>query len=128
MRSVETPTVRFELGADGIVRSRPLDTETEPTVEIAERDAAALARLLDGQRRPLVVTLAGVVPADGKVWAALIRSLPKNLTAMAIVSTNPAAMGQFPKAIGALIVPVKVFSNAEDASDWAAQFVESDSI
>ena len=120
VKSVSTPTVRFELSSDGIVNSYPVDPTITPTEEIVRVDVAALDELTAGHRVALIWDLRRAPRAGATAWKALIEGLPSSICAIAaVIDEESASLGSFPETMHSLMVPFRVFDDTDAAQVWA---------
>ena len=125
VRSVSTDTTHFTLRSDGIVVGRATNPETPRTRENVSAALDELELLLEGEPRPGLWDPRLVKQFPPSAWSVLISRLEQSMMALAIlvdVDTEK-ALGAFPEAIDAFLMPVRVFDDESDAIEWLLQFV-----
>lgn len=126
MNSVTTPTTQFTLRDDGIVVGIAINPEVPRTAGNVAASLDELEQLLDGDVRPGLWDARPAIGFPPAAWNTLIRRLLSSISALAIIADERVreAIGAFPSAMDALLIPVRVFDDEAAAIAWLQQFVE----
>ena len=96
------------------------------TAEDVAESFDRLDQLIGGVRRPGLWDPRDISSFPAGAWRMLIARLEKSFVALAILideSMEP-ALGAFPAAIDSLLIPVRIFHDEDEATQWLQQFVE----
>lgn len=126
MKSATAATIQFTLRDDGIVVGLHVNPDLVRTKKNVSAAYDVLEQLVEGKPRPGLwnLQLARAFPAEA--WRTAIRRMDKSVSALAIVADETArqAMGAFPAAIDALLIPTRVVDNEAEAIEWLQQFLD----
>ena len=125
MSSIETPTMVVSRRADGVIvgKERNFHLPRDP-----ERVGAAMnaAWELAGHKPCAALwDMRGSPRPNAEAWQLFIHRIPDLFVALAIVADEEAVevLGAFPATMDALLVPVRVFEDDEEASKWIGRYV-----
>lgn len=123
MRTVDTGFSRSTLDADGIVTTGPINDELPRTGEMVAEILAGIKSLVGSTPRPIMWT-PGDAHLDPRGWQTLIELVGKVAVAVAIVADDAARvrLGAFPGTADALLLPVRIFGEEDEARDWLLTF------
>ena len=129
MKHLSTNTVSYTLRDDGIVVGRAVNPEIVRTADDVAESFDRLDELIDGVRRPGLWDPREVQEFPPAAWRMLITRLERSMVALAILTDEKmeTALGRFPEAIDALLIPVRLFRDEDSAIEWLARFVEQES-
>ncbi|MFW2338882.1 MAG: STAS/SEC14 domain-containing protein [Acidimicrobiia bacterium] len=124
MRFVETGINQLTLRDDGVLVVRSINSDIPRTAEHVEEMYGALERLIDGRRCPVLWDPRPTRSIRPDGWVAIIERLEALFTAIAVVTDEQAAdlLGGYPEAWNALLMPVRRFSDEDEALEWLQRF------
>jgi hypothetical protein len=127
VRSVSTATTKFTFRDDGIVFGIDINPDTERTAQNVSDAMDMLNQLVEGQARPGLWDPRPGTGFPAEAWTTLIRRLPESISALAILADDRVrqGIGGFPAAIDSLLIPVRVFADEAEATEWLLQFVDA---
>lgn len=113
---------------DGIVLGVGVNPEIPRTAESVSAAFDMLYQLVGGKPRPDLCDPRPAHAFPPEAWRTLISRLPESISAFGIVADERVrqGVGAFPDAMNALLIPVRVFDNETDATEWLVQFVEAE--
>ncbi len=109
---------------DGVVVGRGLTGDAPRTYNEVMENLEVLRTVTGGKAVPGLWDPGAVPKYEPDALRALIAGLEKSLTALAIVlpSVDGPALGAFPDAINAFLLPVRVFGDEAEALEWLREF------
>ena len=124
MKSIGTDTVTFTLRDDGIVIGRAINPGVQRNDMNVAEALDRLEGLAQGQSLAGLWDPRAVSHFPPEAWRTLVTRLDRTLVALAILvdeSTERAVTG-FASAIDALLIPVAIFRQEDEAIAWLTQF------
>jgi hypothetical protein len=125
-KTIETTTAYTTLGEDGIVRVRMRPNTTEDCAT-ARENVAALTEICDGNKRPLLIDMAGSLGAtqDARHHYSS-EAMSRNITASAMLVTSPISrvLGSFFVGLNRPRHLLRLFSSETDAIEWLKGYRE----
>lgn len=110
-------TARVWMGDDGIVRI--VSSGARSTGESVEKTFAAIAEITGGKPVPILFDARRWTSGDPSSWSAFIGAVGDLCLAGAILVTDPdQPIGSFPHVINTLMVPMRVFTDADEAVEF----------
>jgi hypothetical protein len=122
---VETQTRRIWLDDEGIVRATA-KPNSMMTLEDAKEHILTVAGLCGGIRRPLVVDITGHKAMNRearKYFAGAETAKVESAAALVIRSPMAKAIGNFFMGLDKTLIPTRLFTSEEEATQWARQFL-----
>ncbi|MDJ0923864.1 MAG: hypothetical protein QNJ77_04810 [Acidimicrobiia bacterium] len=122
------PTTEFTLRDDGIVLGRAINPDVPRTRENVAQALDELDQLTGGEPRPGLWDPRAVTRFPPHAWSVLVSRLSETFVALAILVNDETekAMGAFPDAIDAFLIPVRLFRSEAPAISWLQQFIDDD--
>lgn len=125
MKVIETQFSRYTVGDDGVATATPLKPELPRTLDLMTEALDDLEAFLEEKPRPVLWDPRAVVPLRPGVWRVIIERLEKIAVGLAILveDMDDHGLGSFPVAIDSLLLPVRLFTDENEARSWLQQFV-----
>lgn len=125
MKTAECSITRYTLREDGIVEALGINGEIPRTKATSIESLDTLERLLDGTRRPVLWDPRAVPRMHPEAWRTVVTRAAGVALAIAILTDTDTdrMLGAYPDAMGALLVPVRTFTDEQSALEWLRLFV-----
>ncbi len=127
-KEIKTRTAKIWLGDDGIIRATALPI-TEQTLVDAEADVAAIVKVGQGKRRPVLADIRKI-KSTSRAGRQLYSKdeTAKIVSAVAFIIGSPISkvIGSLFLGLSRLPVPVKLFTLEAEAIEWLKGFLENE--
>lgn len=126
MKVIDTRFARYTLGDDGVATATPRRPELPRTMDLMTQALDDLEDFLEEQPRPILWDPRTVLPMRPGAWQAIIERLEKIVVSIAILvdDVKDHRLGSFPEAIDSLLLPVRLFTDEDEARSWLLQFAD----
>ena len=124
--TIVTPSAKYWLGEDGIIRGVITSTE-EHTLQFAKENSEVVKKISCDKGRPLFMDIRNCksIAHDARTHYARSEA-GKNLTACGILIGSPVGrmIGNFFLRINKPIYPTKLFNSENEAIEWLRRYIE----
>ena len=128
MKTVECSITRYTLRDDGIVAAIGTHPEIPRDLTTMTASLDCLAGLIDGTPRPILWDPRAVLRLFPEAWKAIIERIESLAVAVAILADDGTEemLGPYPGAMNSLLLPVRTFTDEEQAIEWLRKFVDDE--
>ena len=126
MDAIETPTMIASRRKDGLIIGRETNFHLPREPQVVQEAMKATWKLAGGEPCAALWDMRGSPRPSPESWRLFIHRLPEIFFALAILADEQAVsfLGAFPAAIDNLLVPVRVFGQEDEATQWIEGFLQ----